>query len=299
MSQISFKISVPTDEGFLGRECNNPRCGKYFLVHGKSIKPYMHCPYCGIRFPGNELHTKQQVRYLQRAVEEKTKEYVYGEIDKMFDKLARQTRSNQFFRFEQKPVRYRAKRVSPMYHEQKVDSELVCPECSCHFQVYGIFGFCPGCRTENMLVYDANILIIREEIARSDNPTRVLRHAYSDLVSAFQTFCSGKAKWFTGDKPSFQEIFPVRKFFKQVTGVDILGDLDKTELLIIRRVFQKRHACLHAGGEITEQFVKKIPEDRALLGQRVELSLQEFEDGARILRKILDSVVAAMRNAGS
>ncbi|MHC4621935.1 MAG: hypothetical protein ACYTEQ_29705 [Planctomycetota bacterium] len=273
MSQISFKISVPTDEGFLGRECNNPPCGKYFRVHGESIQPHMYCPYCGMRFPRDELHTSQQIRYLERAAGEKAKEYMYGEIDKMFGKFARQTRRNQFVSFEHKPIKYRAKRVSPMYHEQKVDSELVCPECSCRFEVYGIFGFCPCCRSENMLVYDANISIIRQEIERSDNAGRALRHAYSDLVSTFQTFSTTKAKRFTGDKPSFQELFPARKFFKETTGVDVLGSLDKTELLTIRRVFQKRHACLHAGGKVTESYVKKIPEDRDLLGQVVELSL--------------------------
>jgi sarcosine oxidase delta subunit len=80
MSNITFQVSMPTDEGFLGRECNGRRCGRYFRVHGDSIKATMHCPYCGTQFSNNELHTKEQVRYLQRAAEEQALEYMHGEI---------------------------------------------------------------------------------------------------------------------------------------------------------------------------------------------------------------------------
>jgi len=215
---------------------------------------------------------------------------MHGEIDKMFGKLARQFRGNSFIKFEHKPIRYRAKRVFPNYREHKVDTELLCPACSFRFQVFGIFGFCPGCGTENMLVYDANLTILRREIEGSDNPRRALRHAYGDLVSTFQTFCSRKAKGLEGDKPTFQELFPARKYFKEHSGIDILADLEDADLLTIRRLFQKRHVCQHAEGKITERYIKKIPEDGGLLGQDVELSLDEFEDGARVLRVVLDKL---------
>ena len=253
----------------------------------------MHCPYCGTLFPNDQLHTKAQVRHLERAAEEQALEYMHGEIDKMFGKLTREFRGNSFITIDYKPTRYRARQVSPRYREHKVDSELLCPECSFRFQVFGIFGFCPGCGTENMLVYDANLSIIRQEIENSDSPKRALRHAYGDLVSTFQITCSRKAERFDAVKPSFQELLSTRKFFKQSAGVDILHPLPNADLLTLRRVFQKRHVCQHADGKVTKQYIKKIPEDRELIGQDVQLSLTEFEEGARVLRQVLDRLCRA------
>ena len=288
MSQITFTVSIPTDEGFISRKCNQQGCTRYFRVHSDCIKDRMYCPYCGALTPNDHLHTKAQVRHLKRQIEEKALEHMHGEIDKMLGKLARGFRGNSFIKFKHKPTRYRAKHIFPNYKDQKVDTELLCPECSFQFQVFGIFGFCPGCGNENMLVYDANLTILRLEIKDSDDPRRALRHAYGDLVSTFQMFCSGKARELEGEKPNFQELFPTRKYFKQCLGVNILESLNDADLLTIRRFFQKRHVCQHAGGKITEQYVTKIPEDKELLGNDVQLSLEEFEAGARVLRLILD-----------
>jgi hypothetical protein len=241
MSQITFTVSIPTDEGFVGRECNQRGCARYFRVYSDCIKDRMYCPYCGTLTPNDHLHTKVQVRHLERQAEEKAREYMYGEIDKMFGKLSREFRGNSFIKVEHKPTHYRAKHVFPLYREHKVDTELLCPECSFRFQVFGIFGFCPGCGTEHILIYDANLTILRREIEGSDNPRRALRHAYGDLVSTFQTFCSRKAKGLEGDKPSFQELFPARKYFKQSSGVDILEGLGDADLLTIRRRDRRGH----------------------------------------------------------
>ena len=291
MSTTHFEISVPADEEFLGRECNNPNCLRYFRVDADHIQSRLYCPYCGTNFSNDELHTQDQIKYLEESGEEQALEYMHKKIDKMFSKMSRQFRGNQFISVDYKPTRYRAKQITPRYRELKVDSELRCPECSFLFQVYGLFGFCPGCGVENMLIYDANLTIIRREIQSSDQPTRALRHAYSDLVSTFETFCAKKAPEEAEDKPSFQELFPTRKFFKKVIGVDILEGLKDDELLTIRRVFQKRHSCQHCEGRVTDQYVKKIPEDVNLIGTEVELSLDEFEKGAKILRHIVDRLV--------
>lgn len=291
MSELEFTISIPTDEGFLGRECNNPQCHRYFRVYSDSVLPKMFCPYCGTEFLNDQLYTPDQLKYIQEQTEEKAKEYVYGEIDKIFGNLAQQSSGNRYVRIEHSPIRYHAKQVSPQYNEPKVDSELICPKCSFRFQVYGIFGYCPGCRSENMLIYDANLSIIRREIEDSSNPTRALRHAYGDLVSTFQLFCARKATPESAKKPSFQELFPTRKFFKDSLNIDIFSGLTDSEMLSIRRIFQKRHVCEHNGGIVTEQYVQKIPEDRVLINTHVQLSIEEFEIGAKSLRKILDNLV--------
>lgn len=291
---IRFTISLPTDQGFLGRECNNPECKRYFRVHSESLKSEMYCPYCGVQFANDKLWTDEQSKYAQAVAEEKAKEYFHQEIDKMFSKLARQTSGNKFVMFTHKPSHYRAKHILPRYKEPQVDSELVCPACNFRFQVYGIFGYCPGCRNENLLIYDANLDIIKREVSISQDPQRALRHAYADLVSTFESFCKKKAQLFATETARFQMLFEARKFFKDCLGVDIFDGLDKDDLLALRRVFQKRHAYEHHQGIIEEKYVRMIPEDAHLLNQKAELSLDEFIRASQAMRSALDKMLQAI-----
>ena len=289
MSILSFTVTLPTEAGFIGRECNADSCGRYFKVHEESLRDEMYCPYCGERFRKDELFTKDQLKYAEAQGIERAKEYVYGEIDKMVAGMARRFRSGPV-RMTDTSIRYRAKAVAPTYREKKVDSELSCPDCTARFQVFGVFGLCPGCKSENQAVYDANLAILRRELATARDQGRALRHAYSDLVSTFEHFCVGRASDELRDT-QFQDLFEARRAFREQRGVDIVGTLAAEELLTLRRVFHKRHAHIHNRGLIGDRYVRKVPEDAQLLGQPAQLSLEEFEAGAKALRRVIDRIV--------
>jgi hypothetical protein len=288
---LTFQISIPTDEGFLGRECNNPDCKKYFRVFAETVEEELYCPYCGTKFLGNELWTPEQLRFARLAAEEKAKEYMYGEIDKLLGNFARRMRGNKHVIVKHKPVNYRAKTVRPNYSEKPVDTELVCPECEFRFQVFGIFGYCPKCRTENLKIYDANLAIILREIADSQEPNRALRHAYSDLVSTFEQFCRKKAASFTQETTRFQNITDTRDFFKKQINKNIFDGISEDDQRTIRRVFQKRHLYEHDGGIVNEKYIQIMPEDKKLLGQLAPLSEEEFRAAADILRRVLNNLI--------
>ena len=297
MSQISFTVTIPTDGGFVGRECNDSSCRRYFRIHADSVKTELSCPYCASTFPNDQLHTAAQAKHIQRQAKEQATEYVHAEVNKMFAGLARKFGNSGAVTFHPSTSHYRAKPVAPAYREQKVDSELVCPSCSCRFQVFGIFGYCPGCREENMRIYDANISIVRREITEDAGNARALRRAYGDLVSAFEIFCRKKASRFPSQakKPNFQRMRDARDFFSTVAGVDIFAGLDASADLALRRVFGKRHLYQHSDGNIDARYVEAVPEDAALLGRAGELSLEEFNAGADALRRVLDSLVLALQ----
>jgi hypothetical protein len=80
--------------------------------------------------------------------------------------------------------------------------------------------------------------------------------------------------------------------FKKHRGVDILENLSPRELLTLRRAFQKRHAHVHNNGVIGGRYIQKIPEDSALMGQRAELSIEEFESAAKLLRSVIDRLAS-------
>jgi uncharacterized Zn-finger protein len=291
----TFLISIPADgDGFVGRACDAPDCRQYFRILIPDHKETLYCPYCGRSFNRNVLLTREQMDHLQPTVIEELRAYA---VTEMQDAIKKALQGSKSITYEPSPPPQK-QTVAPNYTERKVDTELQCPQCGTRFQVYGVFGYCPGCGFENLELYDANWAIIKRNLVGAVDEGRQLRHAYGDLVSTFEVFCQRKAKQITPETGNFQVLFDARKFFKQHANVDILANLTTAELLTLRRVFQKRHVCIHSGGEVTDRYVKMIPEDSGLLGQQAPLSVQEVEEGAKAMRVALGDLVKSIERPG-
>lgn len=286
--KLEFRISIPEDEGFYGRECNGPGCQRYFKVHRESLVSEMHCPYCGEQFANDELWTPDQLEYAKRKALQEAMPMLEQHVQ---DLLRDAFRGSKGFTFKPGP-RPRPRPAPPPPMEKKVDSELLCPECETRFQVDGIFGYCPGCRAENLRLYDANLRVIEQELATSENPARALRHAYGDLVATFELFARREAEKVGLDRGRFQNLDHTRRLFRQAMGVDVFGSLDATQIRVLKRVFEKRHVHEHNEGVVSERYVREIPEDANLLGKVAPLSLAELKDGAAILRTVLETLVS-------
>ena len=296
MSQYkNFKIAIPTDtDGFVGRACDAPGCRQYFKIYVPHHADYLYCPYCGVRFSRNSLFTSPQLKYAKEAAIQEARVYAITEIQKMFKNAFRGSKNITY-----KPGPPPRKRtVRPNYVEREVDTELECAECSTRFQVYGVFGYCPGCSCENLQIYDANWANIKRKLDTEPDKERQLRHAYGDLVSTFEVFCSRKAKHISQEQGNFQVLFDARKYFKTHASVDILASITGNALLALRRVFQKRHVSIHAGGEITDRYVKMIPEDSKLLGTKVVLTVAELDTAATAMRIALGELVKSIERPG-
>lgn len=291
----TFLISVPSDgKGFIGRACASPRCQQYFKVETSRLKDFLNCPYCGELMSKESLLTREQLNHVHRAVAEEVKIYAITEMQKMFE---RTFSGSKYITYKPGPLPIRQS-IVPRYKERDVDTELQCSECETQFQVYGIFGFCPGCKCENLQIYDANWAIIKRDIASAEDKMRQLRHAYGDLISTFEIFCARKAKKLTPERGKFQILFDARKFFNEHANVDMLAPVSASGLLSLRRAFQKRHVYIHAGGIITEQYIRMIPEDKTLLGTQAELSELELDEAASAMRIALGALVRAIERPG-
>ena len=286
--KLEFRISIPEDEGFYGRECNGQECRRYFKVHRDSLKPDMHCPYCGERFANDELWTPDQLEYAKRKALQEAMPMLEQHVRDVFRDTFRGMKG---FTFKPGPPPRPRPAPSPP-QEKKVDSELLCPECATRFQVDGIFGFCPGCRSENLRLYDANLRVIERELAASDNPIRGLRHAYGDLVTTFEVFARREAEKHGLDRGRFQNLTHTRRQFREAMGVDVFAELDTDQIRALKRVFEKRHVHEHNEGVVSERYVREIPEDADLLGKTAPLSFEELKDGASILRIVLETLVS-------
>lgn len=284
-NHITFKISMPSDKGFVGRECKNLECKRYFKVLIASFKDKMFCPYCGTLFDKNELITNDQLDYVREVGVENIRAYV---SEKFSDMLKEATRGSKVLTYKPGNT-YIPKRVSPKYSEKKVDSEIECSQCKAVFQVYGIFGYCPSCKCDNALIYDTNIQIILKEIEGSNNKDRALRHAYSDLVSTFEFFC--KNKNISNMRYNFQNLESAKSFFKNYFSRDMFQGLSLDEELSVKRIFQKRHVYQHNKGIIDQRYVNLIPEDSYLLNKKATLTQEEFIKGTEAMRKILVKII--------
>lgn len=286
--KTSYQITIPTTNGFVGRRCSKKECGKNFKIYNSSIRDELVCPYCGSKSPIESMFTEQQASYAQDVVAEEVMEQVNDQISGMFDKLARSTSGNKFVSITHKSSPY-IKKVIPAPNESEVDSEIICSECDGQFQVYGIFGYCPLCKYENIKIYDANLTIIKRDIDKAENKQGALRHAYGDIVSTFEDFCKKYAE--IGTNINFQNLRNAKKYYKKNFSFDIYESLSDEEKTKIKRVFMKRHVYIHAKGIVTEEFIKEVPQDSKLLGKQAELTLDELSTGAQILRKIINNIV--------
>ncbi|OGY24373.1 MAG: hypothetical protein A2Y57_03420 [Candidatus Woykebacteria bacterium RBG_13_40_7b] len=284
----TFKISIPTDNGFFGRQCNNPSCKRYFKVHQDSLKEKAYCPYCGQLFNKDELWTLEQLNFATEKVKEESLKHILDEFDKIGQSFNRGNiaggKSPLKVSVSYKSNPY-VKKYIPPPSEKNVDTEIVCSSCKAKFQVYGIFGYCPVCKCENILIYDTNIKIILKGIAHSDDKNRQLRHTYNDLVSTFEDFCKRKNK--SKKKYNFQNLQSIRLFFNNRYGENFLESLSKEEDLCLRRIFQKRHLYQHNKGIVDQEYLRVVPEDVSMLTKLAPLSVEEFKLGADVIRKIL------------
>lgn len=288
MSIKYFKISIPTDQGYFGQKCPSDTCGRYFKISADKVGEVLYCPYCGTEIKDKELYTPEQEKYIKDEATRVVTDYAIDEFQKM---LANAFRGNKYIEYTKTPKRSHSFRTKSI-KEQKVDSEINCPVCDTNFQVYGIFGYCPICRTENIMIYDANLKIIRKEVQSAKDQHRALRHAYNDLVSTFEFACTSISRKHGLSDINFQNIPDTRQHFKNShLKIDIIKGLMDKEYLLLRQVFQKRHLNEHNKGVINEKYKKLIPQDRSKLGSKVSLSLSEFEDAAQILRKVIENII--------
>lgn len=161
---LRWNLPLPTDgDGFVGRICRVAACGRYLKVQSRDVPSKLICPYCGAEGAVSQTHTPEQSAYARQVLEEKARKFMHDEAQKMF----RHAFSGlKHVKFTPGPA-YVEKNVRPRYREKSVDTDLTCPQCSFRFRVYGIFGYCPKCRTENAEIYDTNLAIIRQELAAS------------------------------------------------------------------------------------------------------------------------------------
>lgn len=299
-----FKISLPTDEkGMVGRECPNPDCLGYFKIElgtgliGENLP--CHCPYCGYTGEPGEFHTPAQIEYAKSIVINQFTDALKKDIQ-TWDRELRHKSRGSFLKLSVKykghshPIHY--------YTEEELETEIVCEQCTLHYSIYGVFGFCPDCRTHNTLqILEKNFELIEKQVALADKTDEqelslyLLSDALENVVSAFDSF--GRELCRLQNPPqkiSFQNIVGARDVLLKLYAFDLSIIISSVAWETIKKGFQKRHLFAHNMGVVDKAYLSKTSDQNAVEGRKVSLNKDEISEIMNGLQQIAPSMATEL-----
>jgi len=288
-NSISIPIK-PDEDGFTGRECPNSDCEGYFKIEfGTGLKGEnlpCHCPYCGHIAPHDQFWTKEQIEYAKSVALRKITDAFHKDLKKL--------------EFDHKPrgafgigisLKVKPGRPIPIhyYREERLETEVVCDNCTLRYSVYGVFAFCPDCGQHNSLqILDKNLEVIEKmlDLATSADKglsEKLIENALEDCVSSFDGFgrelCHIHAQRTTNpakaEKISFQSLDGAKRNLSAVFNLDLAAGLTAEEWGIVIRGFQKRHVLSHKMGVVDDDYIRKSGDTLAVVGRRVNICEDE------------------------
>ena len=170
LERLGNKVSVAIkadEDSYVGRECPAETCLGYFKITlGTGVKgpAPCHCPYCGHTGDQNTFWTQEQLEYAKSVVLRQVTEAFRRDLKSMeFD---HQPRGGFGIGVSLKvtggrphPIRY--------YRERKLETHVVCENCTLRYAIYGVFGWCPDCGVHNSRQILAKNLELAEKSWRS------------------------------------------------------------------------------------------------------------------------------------
>jgi hypothetical protein len=280
---VGHKIGVTiraAKDGYLGRECPNPKCDEYFKVTpgtGITAPALCHCPYCGNTDDPDAFFTQEQIEYARSVAARGFSDAVHQKLKSM--EFSIPARGSFGIGISMKvtpgapvPIRW--------YREKNLETEITCDQCGLRYAIYGVFGWCPDCGVHNSLqILGKNLELAKKKLALAESVDKdlaetVIADALAGIVSAFDGF--GRAICIDGNtRASFQNLEGGRKRVQQQFGFDMADALTEEEWRSARRSFQKRHLLAHRMGVIDEEYVQKGYDASAVIGRKVMLAPEE------------------------
>jgi len=304
LRRLGNTVSIPIkadEDGFTGRECLNASCEGYFKIEfGTGLKGEglpCHCPYCGHTEGHDHFWTKEQIEYAKSVAMRKITDSFHKDLKKL--------------EFDHKPrgafgigisMKVKPGRPTPIhyYREQKLETEVVCANCTLRYSIYGVFAFCPDCGQHNSLqILDKNIEVVGKMLdlaaeAHADLAQKLIENALEDCVSAFDGFgrelCRVHANKASNpgkaEKVSFQNLEGAKTKVSSLFGHDLSAQLAPDEWRAANRGFQKRHVVAHKMGVVDQEYVDKTGDPNATVGRKIVITEEDVRSTVVVVRKI-------------
>lgn len=300
----------PDDSGFLGRQCPVHECLGYFKVklrtglRGPGL--LCHCPYCGHSGDPNTFWTKEQLQYAKSVVARQVMGAVRKDLKGFeFNFPARGTLGIGI-RMKVKdgplpPIRH--------YHEEQVETDVVCSGCTLHYSVFGLFAYCPDCGSHNSLqVLEGNLALVEKQLALafssegSDLRRPLVEDALENCVSAFDGFGRETCR-IRADKSSdptrasnlsFQNLLKVDLAIGKLFSVDYRGCVNAQTWELAQRGFFKRHLIAHHAGVVDEKYIRESGDSAAVVGRRILVSYEEVTALAHAVMALGEALLSVL-----
>jgi hypothetical protein len=285
---ISVSIK-PDKEGYLGRECPNEDCEKYFKVTpgtGTSGDSVCHCPYCGHQAAPQMFATRQQIKYARSVA-----------TSQLVGALRRDLKALEF---DYKPrgafgigfsMKLQPSAPVPIHRYQEIDleTEIVCEQCTLRYAIYGVFGWCPDCGIHNSFqILTKNLELTRKKLMLAESVDQdlaatIVVDALAGLVGAFDGF--GREVC-ADPRASFQNPEGGRKRVLEQLGFDMADAVSTSEWRYCCTSFQKRHLVAHRMGVVDEDYIKRTNDPAAVVGRKIIVDASEVVTVIGIVERI-------------
>ena len=186
------------------------------------------------------------------------------------------------------------------YRENRLETEVICGNCTLRYSVYGVFAFCPDCRQHNSLhILDRNLEVIGKMVDLASSADKELgekltENSLEDCISSFDGFgrelcrlyAKKAAKPALAEKVRFQNLDGAKQTLIALFSLDLAAGLTAEEWKAAIRGFQKRHLLSHKMGVVDEEYIRKSDDLRAVVGRKVGVSADEVREIVLILGRL-------------
>jgi Zn finger protein HypA/HybF involved in hydrogenase expression len=246
---------------------------------------------CGHDAPSDQWYTHEQINGINKIASSYAHSLISNELDRMFGKMARTTRSNKYIKITYKPNRKTTFVNNPIGQRPEWELEIACEKCETRYSVIGSAYFCPCCgynavdrvfdesidTVQKMIESIGDIYITLEKSHGKDKAESMCRSmiegTLGDVISAFQKFAEDTYKKLMPAKKvkvnDFQIIEKGSKLFYEASGKGYDAWLTKDEIVDANILFQQRHLIEHNHGLIDERYIQNSNDNSYKVGQRV------------------------------
>ena len=306
----SISISIPPDENrFTGRECPRPDCEGYFKIElGTGLKGRglpCHCPYCGHAAEHDQFWTKEQIEYARSVAIQRITDAFHADLKELeFDHKPKGAFgigvSLKVERGRRPPVHY--------YRERKLETEVVCTNCTLRYSVYGVFAFCPDCGQHNSLqILDKNLEVVDKMLEMATREEEILaekliENALEDCVSTFDGFgrelCrvhANKARNpAKAERTNFQNLEAARWACRDLFEIDLSAGVEAEDWRAAVGAFQKRHLIAHRLGVIDQDYINRTGDSSVIVGRKINVDAGDVKALVRTIKTLAPRVVTKL-----
>lgn len=316
---VEIPMEILSDEkGYLDRQCPNENCLFEFKVNmqdweDKVSDDEVHCPLCGQIASSDSWYTYEQLDAMQEIAADWARNYMLGEIDKMFGNLARSTRNNKYIKITYKKNRPVTFVNNPIGAKVEWNLDITCEKCGTRYSVIGSAYFCPCCGYNSASnVFDNSMNTITKMVQSLDEMKAtltdqfdmdtaeamcrsMLENSFGQVVSAFQKFAQCKFKEVSGIEKrvnDFQMVDKGSQYFRNETGSGYEAFLSSDELIRMKLYFQRRHIIEHNTGIVDQKYIDNSGDNDYSVGQRIVVKTSEALDLITIIKKLSSGICA-------